>query len=128
VLRIRGKFKNYSFICAHAPKEEKSEREKDQLYDRLQRMHKQYPSYNIKIIVGEMNAKVGKEIWTGIAVGTCGLHDDSNDNRTCPLNYAVCHCIVTGGHYSDTEPYIKEHGMDMTIKTVKQMDHVMIDQ
>jgi hypothetical protein len=29
VLRIRGKFKNYSYICAHVPMEEKSEREGD---------------------------------------------------------------------------------------------------
>jgi len=128
LFRIRGKFKNYSFICAHAPTEEKSERQKHQLCERLQRMHKQCPSYNIKIIVGEMNAKVGKEIWTGRAVGTCGLHDDSNDNRTCPINYAVRQCIVIGGHYSDTETYIKEHGMDLMIETVNQIDHVMNDQ
>jgi len=31
VLRIRGKFKNYSFICAHVLTEEKSERQKDLL-------------------------------------------------------------------------------------------------
>jgi len=91
-------------------------------------MHKQPPSYNIKIIVGEMNAKVGKEIWTGIAIGTCGLHVNSNDNRACPINYAVHQCIVTGGHYSDTETYIKEHGMDLMIETFNQIDHVMIDQ
>ena len=68
-----------------------------------------------------MNAKVGKEIQTGITVGTCGLHDDSNDNRTCPLNYVVDQCIVIGGHYSDTETYIKEHGTDTMIETVKIM-------
>ena len=43
-------------------------------------MYKQFPSYNIKIIVGDMNAKLGKEIWTGIAVSTCDLHDGVNDN------------------------------------------------
>ena len=127
MLRIRGKFKNYSFICAHSPTKEKSEREKNQFEDRLHRMHEQSPSYNIKIIIVDMNAKVGKEIWTGIAVGTCGLHDDSNDNRTCPINYAVRQCIFIGGHYSDTEPYIKEHGTDMMIETLKQIDHVIID-
>jgi len=31
VLRIRGEFKNYSFICAHVLTEEKSERQKDRL-------------------------------------------------------------------------------------------------
>jgi hypothetical protein len=30
VLRIRGKFKKYSYICAHVPTEEKSEREEDE--------------------------------------------------------------------------------------------------
>jgi len=63
-----------------------------------------------------------------MTVGTCGLRDDSNGNRTCTINYAVHQCIVTGGHYSNTEPYIKEHGMDMMTETVNQTDHVMIDQ
>jgi len=91
-------------------------------------MHKQCPSYNIKIILGEMNTKVGKKIWTGIAVGTCGLHDDSNDNKAYPINYAVRQRIVIAGHYSDTETYIKDHGMELMIETVNQLDHVMNDQ
>jgi hypothetical protein len=40
MFRIRGEFKNYSFICAHASMEEKRAREKDQFYMRAQRMHK----------------------------------------------------------------------------------------
>jgi hypothetical protein len=40
------------------------------------RMYKQFPSYDIKI----MNAKLGKEIWTGIAVSNCELHYEVNDN------------------------------------------------
>ena len=41
--------------------EEKSERENDQFYERLERMYKLCPSYDIKIILGDMNAKMGKE-------------------------------------------------------------------
>ena len=37
VLRIRGKFKNYRIICAHAPVKEKSEGENDQFYEGLDR-------------------------------------------------------------------------------------------
>jgi hypothetical protein len=128
LFRIRGKFKNYSLIRACAPAEENSEREKHQLYERLHRMHKRCPSYNIIIILGEMNARVGKEIWTGIAMGTCGLHDDSNDNRTRPINYAVRQCTVIGGHYSDTETYIKKYSTDLTTESANQIDHVMNDQ
>jgi hypothetical protein len=35
LFRIRGKFKNYRFIFAHAPTDEKSERENHLLYERL---------------------------------------------------------------------------------------------
>jgi hypothetical protein len=73
MLRIRSEFKNYSFICARVTTEG---RVKDGRigYMRLKRMFKQFPSYDIKI----MNATLGKEICTGIAVSTCDLHDEVN--------------------------------------------------
>jgi len=123
---MRGKFKNYIFGCAHAPMEEKSERENDQFHEQLERMYKLCPSYDIKIILGDMNAKMGKEILTGIAVNTCSLYDEHNDNRTHLINYAVCQHMVTGKHYTHIEKYIREHGMEH-IRTVNQSDHVMVD-
>ena len=36
---------------------------------RLKRIYKRFPSYNIKIILGDMNAKFGKAIWTINSVG-----------------------------------------------------------
>jgi hypothetical protein len=74
--------KNYSLICAHAPTEEKSEIENDRFYEGLERTRKQCPSYNIKIILGNIKAKVGKEVWTEADVGTSGLHDKSNNKGT----------------------------------------------
>ena len=59
---------------------------------------------------------------------TCGLRDDSNDNRTRPISYAVHQWMITGGHYSDTDTYIKENGIDLMIETVNQIDHVMNGQ
>jgi hypothetical protein len=43
---------------------------------RLRRRYLQFPSYDIKILLVGRNAKVGKEIWTGIAVSTCDLNDE----------------------------------------------------
>jgi hypothetical protein len=37
---------------------------------------------DIIIILGDVNVKVGKKILTGIAVGTCGVRDNSNVNGT----------------------------------------------
>ena len=84
-------------------------------------------SYDIKSILGDVNAKVGKEIWTGIAVGTCGLHYASNDNRTLLLNYAVHQCMVLWGtlfphRNMHTGTW---HGSDD--RAVNQIDHVMIN-
>jgi exonuclease III len=39
VLRIKGRFQNYSIISMHAPMEEKSEMEKDQFYEQLENIH-----------------------------------------------------------------------------------------
>ena len=49
MLRKRGEFKNYSFICAHLPMKEKSERQKDGLYETKEDVHAvpliQYKNY-----------------------------------------------------------------------------------
>ena len=127
VLRIRGKFKNYSYICAHAPTEEKSERKKYQFYEQLDRTYKRCPSYDIKIILGNMNVKVGKEIWTGIAVGTCGLHDESNDDRTCIINDAVHQCMVTGGTLFPHRNILKGTWQGPDDRTINKVDHIMIN-
>jgi hypothetical protein len=60
-LRIKGKFLNYSLICAHSPTEDKSDEEKDSLYDELDERYGECPQRECKIIIGDMNAKVGKE-------------------------------------------------------------------
>ena len=75
-----------------------------------------------------MNVKVGKEIWTGIAVGTCGVHDECNVNGTRLINYAVRHRMVVEGTIFPHRNVHKVtwHGLDD--RTVYQMGHVMIDQ
>jgi hypothetical protein len=59
---------------------EKTVREKKRMigFMRLERMYRQCCSYDMKTILCAKNAKVGKEILTGIAVGTCDLHDLSS--------------------------------------------------
>jgi hypothetical protein len=60
-LRIRGKFFNYSIINTHAPTEDKPDIEKDVFYDELENMHDTCPKHDVKLIIGDLNAKIGKE-------------------------------------------------------------------
>jgi exonuclease III len=60
-LQVRGQFFNYSIICAHASTEEKGDQEQNSFCDDLDRICDDCPRMDVKIIIGDMNAKVGKE-------------------------------------------------------------------
>jgi hypothetical protein len=72
---------------------------RNQFYERLERTYKQCPSYDVKFILNDTNVKVSKEIRTGTGANTCGLHDESNDNGTRLINYAVHQIMFIGEHY-----------------------------
>ncbi|XP_072398042.1 uncharacterized protein [Diabrotica undecimpunctata] len=61
VLRIRGTFFNYCLINAHAPTEDKTDTEKEEFYEKLEQTYRQCPNNDAKLIIGDMNAKVGQE-------------------------------------------------------------------
>ena len=64
ILRIKGRFKNYSLINEHAMTNDSPDEEKEAFYEKLSRVYDNYPRYDIKIILGDMNAKVdGQEIY-----------------------------------------------------------------
>lgn len=61
VIRIKGKFRNISIINVHAPTEEKDEDEKDTFYDTLEGAYDNCPRNDVKIVIGNLNAKIGRE-------------------------------------------------------------------
>lgn len=60
-----------------------------------------------------MNARLEKKIWIGIAVGTCGLHDETNDNGTRLINYAVHQRMITEGTLFPHRHIHKENGTNL---------------
>ena len=60
ILRIRGKFFNYTLSNVHAPTEEKEGGDKDIFYDKLVGVYDPEPNRDIKIVLGEFNAKIGR--------------------------------------------------------------------
>lgn len=55
-LRLKGKFKNISVVCAYAPTEESDDEIKDPFYDDLEQIWSRIPNYDIKILLADMNA------------------------------------------------------------------------
>ena len=71
MLRIKTKFYNVTLISAHAPTEEKSEEVKEIFYNQLENIFDSIPRHDMKIVLGDFNAKVGKE---DFLAPTCGKH------------------------------------------------------
>ena len=64
----------------HAPNEEKGDDSKDSFYEELEQVFDNFPKYHIKIILGDFNARVGRENNFKPTIGNESLHQDSNDN------------------------------------------------
>ena len=60
-LRIKGKYNNRTLINVYAPTEDKIDEDKEQFYEDLQSVVDEVPKSDIAIILGEPNAKLGKE-------------------------------------------------------------------
>ncbi|XP_066904127.1 uncharacterized protein [Halyomorpha halys] len=76
-IRIRGRFCNYSIICAHAPTEVADDEGKGRFYDSLERTLDACPSYDFKIIAGDFNTKIGKEEIYRPNIGRHSLHEET---------------------------------------------------
>jgi hypothetical protein len=57
VIRIKGRFFNYSSIIIHAPTNDSEEEAKDQFYEQLERAYAAYPSHDVKLVMGDKNAR-----------------------------------------------------------------------
>lgn len=79
-IRLRGKYRKISILNVHAPTEEKSEDVKEIFFDKIQKNFDSFPRYDFKLIVGDFNAKVGREETYKSWTGGKSKHQYCNDN------------------------------------------------
>ena len=58
---LRGCWFTIIVLNVHAPSEEKTDSSKDSFYEELDQVFDHFPKYNMKILLGDFNAKVGRE-------------------------------------------------------------------
>jgi len=73
----------------HASSEEKSDESKYSFYEKLEQVYEHFPKYHMKILLGDFNAKVGRQNILKPTIGNESLHQDSNDNGVRIVNFAV---------------------------------------
>ena len=80
VLRVRMKFFNVAMINVYATTEDKGPQEKDEFYYQLERVLDTLHANDVKIVLGDLNAKIGREEEFRNTIGRNSLHEISNDN------------------------------------------------
>jgi hypothetical protein len=75
-------------LNVHAPSEEKSYDSKDSFYEELEVFY-HFPKYEMKILLGNFKAKLGRENSFKPTIGDEILHQVSNDNGVRIVN--LCH-------------------------------------
>ena len=77
---LRGRWCNIIVLNVHAPSEEKSDNSKDSFYEELEQVFNHFHKYQMKILLGDFKAKVGRENCFKLTTGNDSLHQVSNDN------------------------------------------------
>ena len=95
-LRIKGKFFNYSIINAHAPTDDKPDIEKDVFYDELRNLYDVCPKHDVKLIIGDLNAQIGKETIYYPTIGKEDFHQESNGIGKRLIHLAASRNMVIG--------------------------------
>jgi hypothetical protein len=123
---LRGRWCKIIVLNVHAPCEDKDDDVKDSFHEELGRVIDQFPRYDMKILLGAFNAKVGKENSFKPTIGNKSLHEISNDNGFRVVNFATCKNLVIK---STMFPHRKIHKHIWTSpegNTQNQIHHVLI--
>jgi exonuclease III len=106
---LRGRWCNIVVLNVHAPCEDKSDDVKKRFYEELARVFDQFPRYNVKILLGDFNAKEGRQDIFKPTIGNESSHEKSNDNGV-RVHVKCVHC-----HHGMARPRVADRGDGLQI-------------
>ena len=85
-------------------------------------------AYHMKILLVDLNAKVGRQNIFKRTIGNKTVHQNSNDNGDTVVNFATSKIYLLRARCSCTETFINKSGHPPDRKTHNQIDHILIDR
>ncbi|XP_025421560.1 uncharacterized protein LOC112691510 [Sipha flava] len=126
LLTMKAHFFEITFINVHAPSEDKPQEEKDDFYVNLDLTLNALPQYRIKIVLGDLNAKIGKEAVFRPIIGSHSLHETTNDNGLRLIDFACGNGLVVKSTMFPHKNIYKGTWMSPDGRYVNQIDHVLV--
>jgi hypothetical protein len=129
-LRIKTKFQNVSFINVHAPTEEKEEIEKEVFYHKMEEVYEACPPppTDIKILLGDLNATIGREeMYQGI-IGRYSMHLNTNNNGQMLVDLAAAKNMVIFSTCFPHKEIHKQTWRSPDRKTNNQFNQIFTDK
>jgi len=128
VLRIKGRWFNVTIINIYAPTEEKTDDEKNGFYAALEDVVDRSPRQDVKIVLGDCNAKIGREEALRPTIGLHSLHQHSNDNGLRLVSFASARNMSVASTKFPHRDIHKGTWRSPDGRTINQIDHVLIDR
>jgi hypothetical protein len=91
---LRGRWCNIIVLNVNALYEDKGNEENDSFSEELGRVFDQFPRYDMKILLDDFNAKIGRENIFKPTIGDESVHEISNDNGVRVVNFATSKNLV----------------------------------
>ena len=126
-LRIKGRFFNYQIFNVHCPHEETSETVKEAFYAELEEKFDSCPQRDVKIVIGDMNARIGTEEMYKPVIGPNSLHTVTNDNGQRCINFAASRGMVVRSTFFPRKDIHKVTWTSPNQRVKTQIDHILID-
>jgi hypothetical protein len=91
---LRGRWFHIIVLNVHAPTEDKTDDVKDIISGELERMLDKFNKYYMKILLGDLNAKEGRENIFKPTNGNGNLHEIINDNGVRVVHFATSKNLI----------------------------------
>jgi len=112
-------------INVHAPTNEKMEEVKEEFYNLLEQNINQIANPDIKIMLGDFNAKVGKEDIYKPINGNESVHNETN-NGIKMIQFTISKCFNVRSTIFPHKDIHKETWYPADDRTANQTEHVLI--
>jgi hypothetical protein len=127
-ITLRGCWFHIIVLNVHAPTADKTDDVRDSFHEEWERIFDKFTKYNMKILLGDVNAKVGRENIFKPTIGDENLCEISNDNRVRIVNFATSKNLIVK---STMFPHCNIHKYISTSpdgNTHNQIDNILIDR